>query len=210
MLADRLSRMIATLHDADATPLASCTLAEEIISRTTAKNSSRSGVRKPLSIRATSPVPTITHFVSDEGESENNRPDPPVSTSHSAPRLTGTQLSYDEPAPLPASAPPFTTSVEAIASATLLFNGVDPNRGYGGQPIKFYGVMFSPTADYYAKFGQLEPTSLIYRNAGLLEGEVPECDETGPVSVSIVTKDGYTMCAEMRRFVYLDRDLKNA
>ena len=94
--------------------------------------------------------------------------------------------------------------------APLILNAIVPKRGYGGQVIKFYGATFSLTVDYYAKFGELNPTHLFYRNAGLLEGAVPESNILGPVRVSIVTKEGNSLCDVMHRFVYIARDCRNA
>ena len=94
--------------------------------------------------------------------------------------------------------------------APLILNTIGPKRGYGGQVIKFYGATFSLTVDYYAKFGELKPTHLFYQNAGLLEGDVPERDKLGPVLVSIVTKEGNSLCHDMHQFVYIARDCRNA
>jgi len=217
MLTNCLSSIIATLYKADTTTaLGSCALAEEFISRTTARNNttvrSRSNVHNPRSLRAASPVPTTVHFVSDRGEGEDNRPDPLESASRLAHQLNipGPSIEVARPLPTLASAPPIASLVAETHSTPLLFNGIDPNRGYGGQNIRFYGCVFSPTVDYYAKFGELEPIPVIYRNAGLLEGEVPENHKTGQVSVSITNQEGDALCHNMRRFVYIDRDRKNA
>jgi len=216
MVAYRLPSMIATLYRADTTQLASYILAEEIISRTTAKNNStvrsRSALRNPRSFRATSPVPTPTHFVRDEGDFEANRPDPPELNFDPAPQVIIPRLSeVVAPPPTIASGAPITPSTAGTPSGPrLLFNGIDPTRGCGGESVKFYGGMFSPMVDYYAKFGELEPTPVIYRNACLLEGEVPDRDKAGQVSVSIVTKEGVALCHDMHRFVYIDRDRKHA
>jgi hypothetical protein len=92
----------------------------------------------------------------------------------------------------------------------LFFNLIRPEQGYGGQRIKFYGATFSSKVNYYAKFGKLEPTQVIYRNPGLLEGEIPESDKIGPVPVSIVTKEGNLLCHVMRRFMHIGRGGENA
>ncbi len=205
--------MIATLHKADGSLLANYTLAEEIISRTIAKNTStvrsRSGCRNPQSFRVASTVPTPAHFAGDEGESGDNYPDPPE-----VPSGSGTRLNAPSDVGVPrttfATTLPMTPSVAETSSAPLYFNLIVPQQGYSGQRIKFYGATFSPTVDYYAKFGELEPTPFMYRNPGLLEGEVPERDKTGPVAVCIVTKEGNFLCYTMQRFVYIGRDRKNA
>ena len=216
MLTNYLSSIIATLYKADKTALGSCTLAEEFISRTTARNNttvrSRSNVREPRSLRATSPVPTTLHFVSDHGEVEDNRPDPLESTSRLAHQLNtpGPSIEVARPLPTLASAPPVASLVGETHSTTLLLNGLDPKRGYGGQNIRFYGCVFSPTVNYYAKFGALEPIPVSYQNACLLEGEVPENHKTGQVSVSITNQEGHALSHNMRQFVYIDRDRKIA
>lgn len=96
------------------------------------------------------------------------------------------------------------------SSALLFFNKIVPNQGYGGQRIEFYGATFSPGLKYYARFGKLKPTPLIYLNPGLLEGLIPEWDKIGSVSVSIVTEEGHLLCLSMCRFVYISHDCKNA
>jgi hypothetical protein len=64
-------------HEADTR--ASCTLAEGVISRTTAKDKSiirsGSGKRNPQSFRVVSMVQTSAHFARDEGQSEDNETD---------------------------------------------------------------------------------------------------------------------------------------
>lgn len=205
--------MIATLYKADATALASYPIADEIISRTIANNSSttrsRSGCRNPQSFRVASAVPTTAHFAGDEGESGDNYPDPPELPAGSVTRLDAPS-DVGMPFPTLAITLPVTPSITEAFSAPLFFNLILPQQGYSSQRIKFYGATFSPTVDFYARFGELEPTPLIYRNPGLLEGEVPERDKTGPVPVSIVTKEGYLLCYVMQRFVYIGRDRKNA
>ena len=205
--------MIATLYNADARVLARYTLAEEIISRTIAKNSStirsRSGGRNPQYFRVASTVPTTAHFAGDEGESGDNNTDPPEVPAGSVTRL-GAPSDVGVPLPTLATTLPIIPSITETFSAPLFFNLIVPQQGYSNQRIKFYGAIFFRTVDYYAKFGELEPTPLIYRNPGLLEGEVPERDKIGPVPVSIVTKEGNLLCHGTQRFVYIGRDRKNA
>ena len=208
-----LPSMIASLYKADGSLLASYALTEEIISRTIAKNAStvlsRSGCRNPQQFRVASTVPTTAHFASEEGESGDKCLDARDVPSGSEPRLVAPS---DIGALLTTlgTAVPITPSTTEIFSAPLVLNLIKSKRGYGGQRIKFYGATFIPTVEYYAKFGELEPTLLTYRNAGLLEGEVPERDKIGPVAVSIVTKEGHLRCYDMKRFVYIGRDGKNA
>lgn len=95
-------------------------------------------------------------------------------------------------------------------SAPLCFNAIVPERGYGGQAIQFYGAPFSSTVDYYVKFGELEPTKVIRRNAGLLAGVVPERGKIGPVPVDIVTREGNLLCRVRHRFDYIARGCKDA
>ena len=206
--------LIASLFKADASLLASYTLTEEIISRTTAKNAStiRSSCRNPPQrFRVASTVPTTAHFASDEGESGDNcYPGAPEVPSDSVTRLNAPSDLSVRRFPTLATTVPITPSTTEMFSAPLVLNLIAPERGYSGQCIKFYGATFSRTVDYYAKFGELEPTSLICRNAGLLEGEVPERDRTGQVAVSIVTKEGHLLCNDTHRFVYIGHDRKNA
>ena len=203
--------MIATLYKADESVLARYTLAEEIISRTIAKNTgtirSRSGGRNPQSFRVASTVPTTAHFAGDEGESGDNYPDLPEVPSGSVSRLNAPS-DLGVPLTTLATTLPFTPSIMEAFSPMLYFNLIVPQQGHSGQRIKFYGATFSPIVDYYAKFGELESTPFIFRNPGLLEGEVPERDKTGPVPVSIVTKEGYFLCYVTQRFVYIGSDHK--
>ena len=205
--------MLASLYKADTSQLASYTLTEEIISRTIAKRAStihsRPGYRNPQHTRLASTVPTTAHFASEEGESGDNCLDAPEVPSGSVARLNPPS---DIGARLTALATtiPVTPSTTETYSAPLVFNLVVPERGCGGQRIKFYGATFSPAVDYYAKFGELEPTPFFYRNAGLLVGEVPERDRIGTVSVRIVSKEGHLLCYDMHQFTYIGRDRKNA
>lgn len=207
--------MIASLYTADASLLASHTLAEEVMSRTVAKNAStirsRSGGRNPQHFRVPSRVPTTAHFASDEGESVDNcYPGAPEVPSDSVTRLNPPSDVGASRVPTLVPAVPITPSTVEIFSAPLVLNLIAPEQGYGGQRIRFYGAIFSQRVDYYAKFGELEPTLLIRRNAGLLEGVVPERDRIGPVAVSIVTKEGHLLCNDTYVFVYIGQDRKNA
>ena len=200
--------MTAKLFRVASTPsglqeLAECDLAEEMISRTEAKNKS--------TVQSRSNLNNSGSTVSDRGEPEVRHPDrgPPESTSRPAPQLDIPRPSSAAVTTL-ASAPPVTPSILESPPSPLLFVGITPNRGYGGQSVKFYGGAFSQTVQYYAKFGELEPTPMTYRCACLLEGEVPERDTTGPVAVSIVNKEGYAQCHTMQRFVYIDKKRKDA
>lgn len=213
---NRLPSIFANLYKADGSPLASCTIPDEIISRTTAKNNtttihSRSGRRNPQPAYAASTVPTIVHFASEEGgESGDNPLDPPATVPSSS--LPQRNIPSDVGArftTLP-SVPPFTTSIVESFPAPVWFNLTVPDKGYSGQFISFYGADFSSTVNYYAKFGELEPTLLFRQNPGLLEGAVPEWDKDGPVPVNIVTKEGIPLCRNKRRFVYIGRDHKIA
>ena len=204
--------MVATLQKADTRELARFTLAEEIISRTAAKNNGTICSRSAMRSTRAGTVPTPARFANDEGGSENNYPDAPELTSRSVPQIDIPRPFSEVDTLLTTSTggPPITPSITTTFLGPLIFNDINPNRGYGGQSIKFYGGAFSPTVDYYAKFGELEPTPLSYQNAYLLEGEVPERDKIGPVTVSIVTKEGTALCHYMHRFVYIDHDRKNA
>lgn len=210
MLADRLSSMIATLYRANTTELANYILAEDIISRTTAKNNStvRSALRNSTSFRATSPEHTTAAFVCDEGDFENDRPDAP---EYFAPEIVIPRPVSEVAAPptTRTSGPPPTPSTVMTISVPHLFKNVVPNRGCENERVELYGCVFSPTVDYYAKFGELEPTRFLYQDAATLEGVVPERGETGRVSVSIVTKEGVALYPEMHMFTYIDRGLKD-
>lgn len=214
MLADPLSSLIATLHKSDATPLARYTLAEEIVSRTTAKNNStvhsRSALPNPPSYRATSPGPTM-HFGNDQTYFETHHPDPLESSFHPAPEIVIPQPVSEDVVPprIFASGPPTISSTGATISLPSCFNGIHPNRGCGGESVKLYGGLFSPVVDYYVNFGELEPTPFHYRNPYLLEGVVPTRGKAGKVSVSLVTKDGIQVYPERRLFTYVDYGRKD-
>jgi hypothetical protein len=45
-----------------------------------------------------------------------------------------------------------------LYSALHFFNLILPERGYVGQTVKLYGATFFPRVNYYATFGELEPT----------------------------------------------------
>jgi hypothetical protein len=211
-MADHLPSMIATLYKADGSQLARDTLPGEILSRTEVKNAStvrsRSGRRNPRPLHVESAAPTTAHFAGGEGESEDNCPDPPAVPPLSLPQFS---VRSDVGAPLttPASAPPITPSRTETYSTLHFFNLILPDRGYVGQTVRLYGATFSRSMNYYAKFGELEPTPLAWQNTGLLEGWVPERDETGPVFVRIIDGEGISVCNGPRRFVYVGHDRKN-
>lgn len=89
------------------------------------------------------------------------------------------------------------------------FNGICPNRGCGGESVKLHGGLFSPVVDYYASFGELEPTPFCYRNPYLLEGVVPTRGKAGKVSVSMFTRDGIQVYPERHLFTYVDYGRKD-
>ena len=213
VVTDLLSSVIAKLYNADGRLLASYTHAEEIISRTIARNEStilsNPGYRNPQPLHVGSTAPTTAHFAGDEGESGDNHPDPLSVPPLSLPRCS---VSSDVGAPLTtaaASDAPITPSVADTHSGPLFFNSFNPDRGYAGQRIEIYGAIFSPKVKYYAKFGELEPRLFTYCNPGLLSGWVPESDESGPVSIGIFTKEGYPLCWSRLPFVYISRDRKH-
>ena len=203
---NRLPSIVADLYKADGSLLASCTIPDEIISRTIAKNTttihSRPGRRNPQ--------PSCVASTHEGAESGDHFLDPPATVLSSS--LPQRNIPSDIGAPLTTLTriPPITPSIIRSFPAPVWFNLIVPHQGYSGQFISFYGGDFSPTVEYYAKFGELEPTLLYYQNPGLLEGAVPEWDQVGPVPVNIVTKEGHPLCPNKRPFVYLGRDHKIA
>ena len=95
------------------------------------------------------------------------------------------------------------------SSTPLVFNLVHPDRGYGGQDIELLGARFSLEVNYYAKFGDLEPTLFFRKNPGSLLGVVPKMVNTGPVPVIIVTQEGVPLCHSALSFTYIGYECEN-